>query len=196
MDVEKIFLETPIFETERLFLRRITMDDVSDYFDFASDPLVTTYTIWDTHKSLDESRHFVEYLTRKYDSKVAYHWGIIDKAINKLIGRTGFINWDTTHERTEIGFGISSKYWNRGIITEATKQIIEYGFSNLGLNRIEGRCNHNNLGSGRAMEKLGMKFEGTLRDQLKIKGKFVDQRMYSILKSDFESRFKEGSSIR
>jgi ribosomal-protein-alanine N-acetyltransferase len=185
MDIEKIYLESPTFETERLFLRRINEDDVRDYFDFASDQLVTTYTIWDSHKSLDDSKKYIEDLIRKYDSKEAYHWGIIDKAINKFIGRTGFINWDAAHQRTEIGFGISSPYWNKGMITEATKQIIEYGFANLGLNRIEGRCNYNNIGSGRAMEKLGMKFEGILREQLIIKGKFVDQRMYSILKSDY-----------
>jgi ribosomal-protein-alanine N-acetyltransferase len=90
MDVERIYLASPTFETERLFLRRINEDDVSDYFDFASDPLVTTYTIWDTHKSLDDSKKYIEYLTRKYDSREAYHWGIIDKATNKLVGRTGF----------------------------------------------------------------------------------------------------------
>lgn len=196
MDIEKIYLESPTFESERLFLRRITKDDVNDYFDFASDPLVTTYTIWNTHQSIEESKQYIEYLMRKYDSMEAYHWGIIDKASNKLIGRTGFISWDINHLKTEIGFGISSNYWNKGIITEATKQIIKYGFMKLGLNRIEGRCNFNNIGSGRSMEKLGMKFEGILREQLKIKGIFVDQRIYSILKSDFESKFTDGSSIR
>jgi ribosomal-protein-alanine N-acetyltransferase len=192
MDIEKLFTESPTFETERLLLRKINMDDLSDYFEFASDSLVTTYTIWHTHQSLDDSKYFIQYMLQKYNSKEAYHWGIIDKSINKLIGRTGFIEWDTKHLKAEIGFGIASHYWNKGIITEATKPIIEYGFLSLGLNRIEGRCNYNNLGSGRAMEKLGMKFEGTLREQLKMKGEFVDQRMYAILRSDFESSLEEG----
>lgn len=68
-----------------------------------------------------------------------------------------------------------------------TRKIVHYGFTELGLNRIEARCNYNNPGSYRVMEKLGMQFEGVLRKQLKIKGQFIDQRMYSILKSDYES---------
>nr|WP_256702927.1 GNAT family protein [Paenibacillus sp. FSL H7-0326] len=111
----------------------------------------------------------------------------MDKAKNKLIGRTGFIQWNLEHERTEIGFALSRLYWNQGIITEATRLIIEYGFTHLGFNRIEGRCSYNNAGSARAMEKLGMKWEGILRGQLKMKGEFVDQRMYAILRDDFDS---------
>lgn len=68
----------------------------------------------------------------------------------------------------------------------ATRLIIEYGFMQLGFNRIEGRCSYNNAGSTRAMEKLGMRWEGILRGQLKMKGEFVDQRMYAILRDDFD----------
>lgn len=185
MDIDRLFLESPIFETDQAFLRRMSMDDVKDYFDFASDPLVTAHTIWETHISLHDSQSFLSNVIQKYDSKSAYHWGIIDKASNKLIGRSGFISWDIANQRTEIGFALSSKLWNKGIITEATKEIIQYGFEKLDLNRIEGRCNYDNIGSGRVMEKLGMKCEGILREQLMIKSKFVDQKMYSIIKSDF-----------
>lgn len=94
---------------------------------------------------------------------------------------------DPQHEKAELGYVISHNYWNQGIITEATRKIVHYGFTELGLNRIEARCNYNNLSSYRVMEKLGMQFEGVLRKQLKIKGQFIDQRMYSILKSDYES---------
>jgi ribosomal-protein-alanine N-acetyltransferase len=181
MNVQKLFAEAPVFETKRLLLRNITMDDATDYFDFASDPQVSVFTTWDTHQTIAESQDFIHKVLGKYETKSAYHWGIIDKSTGKLIGRTGFIRWDADHQKTEI----SSRYWNQGVITEATKNIIKYGFEKLDLNRIEGRCNHNNVGSGRVMEKLGMKFEGTLREQMKIKGEFVDQRMYAILNKDF-----------
>jgi ribosomal-protein-alanine N-acetyltransferase len=181
MNVQKLFAEAPVFETKRLLLRNITMDDATDYFDFASDPQVSVFTTWDTHQTIAESQDFIHKVLGKYETKSAYHWGIIDNSTGKLIGRTGFIRWDADHQKTEI----SSRYWNQGVITEATKNIIKYGFEKLDLNRIEGRCNHNNVGSGRVMEKLGMKFEGTLREQMKIKGEFVDQRMYAILNKDF-----------
>jgi|HigsolmetaGSP12D_1036236.scaffolds.fasta_scaffold02553_3 ribosomal-protein-alanine N-acetyltransferase len=196
MDVEKLFSESPEFVTNRLYLRQLTLDDSEDYFEFASDPEVTTYTMWETHKTIDDSRKYLNYVIDKYKNRQAYHWGIVDISTNKLIGRTGLIQWDINHQRTEIGFALSRKYWNKGIITEATREIIKYSFKELNVNRIEGRCNYDNTGSARVMEKLGMVFEGVLREQLKIKGSFKDQKMYSILKSDYVSQFKEGSSFR
>lgn len=58
-------------------------------------------------------------------------------------------------------------------------QIIKLCFQELNINRIEGRCNYDNQGSARTLEKLGMVYEGMLRQQLKIKGIFIDQRMCS-----------------
>lgn len=185
MQIELLFSETPVFETERLILRKLDLCDAEDYFEFASDPVVSLHTLWDKHETLDETRSYLQEVMAKYESKQAFRWGIIHKPTNKLMGRTGFISWDLQHSRAEIGFAIASEYWNRGMITEATGEIIRYGFERLELNRIEGRCNFNNTGSARVMEKLGMKFEGILREQLKIKGTFTDQKMYSILKSDF-----------
>jgi ribosomal-protein-alanine N-acetyltransferase len=190
MDVDKLFSQSPVFISERLILRKLTMDDAEEYFQFASDPLVSVDTLWDRHETLGDTIPYLEKVIHKYDLKQAFRWGIIHRLDNKLIGRTGLISLDPVHEKAEIGYALSSEYWNKGIITEATSEIIKYGFMELGLNRIEGRCNYNNVGSSRVMEKMGMVYEGTLRQQLKIKGKFLDQKLYSILKSDFLSHFK------
>ncbi|WP_410511532.1 GNAT family N-acetyltransferase [Paenibacillus sp. BR2-3] len=195
MKINKLFDYSPVFETHRLFLRRLNLEDASDYFEFASDPLVTTFTWWDNHKSLEDSVNYINQVIDKYNSQGAYHWGIVYKDTNKIIGRTGFVSIDELHKRTEIGFALSNDFWNMGIITEATKPIIRYGFEELELNRIEGRCNFENLGSEKVMKKLGMTFEGILREQLKVKGKFTDQKMYSILRREYVSCFEEGSSI-
>jgi ribosomal-protein-alanine N-acetyltransferase len=174
----------------------MSLKDAGDYFELASDPAVTVFTIWETHKTIDDTYQYLNYVLDKHLNKQAYHWGIIDKLSLKLIGRTGLIHWDVSHQRVELGFALSNSYWNKGIITEATNVIINYCFKELNVNRIEGRCNYDNTGSSRVMEKLGMVYEGILREQLKIKGQFVDQKMYSVIKSDFEGYSKEGSSIR
>jgi ribosomal-protein-alanine N-acetyltransferase len=187
MNVEKLFADSPTFETERLFLRRLNMGDVNEYFEFASDPLVSAHTLWDRHEAVDDTRRYIKKVMDKYETRQAYRWGIFLKASNKLIGRTGLISWDVFNQKTEIGFALSSQHWNQGIVTEATQPIISYCFEGLDVNRIEGRCNHFNIGSAMVMEKLGMKLEGVLRKQLKIKGDFVDQNIYSIIRSDYES---------
>lgn len=187
MNVELLFAETPVFETERLILRQLDLSDADAYFEFASDPVVSLHTLWDRHETIVDTESYLQSVVDNHKARKAFRWGIIYKPDQKLIGRTGFISWDLRHSHAEIGFAIGSEYWNKGIITEATEEIIRYGFERLGLNRIEGRCNYNNTGSARVMEKLGMKLEGILREQLKIKGTFMNQKMYSILKSDYET---------
>jgi ribosomal-protein-alanine N-acetyltransferase len=74
---------------------------------------------------------------------------------------------------------------NPFIVTEASRAIIKYAFEQLDFHRIEGRCDINNIGSAKTMEKLGMRLEGVLREQLKIQGHFADQKMYAILLTDY-----------
>lgn len=195
MKIDTLFSELPVFETERLILRKLSMNDLEEYFEFASDPTVSVSTLWNKHETIEDTKDYLQRVMDKYESRQAFRWGIIYKPSNKLIGRTGLINWDVMHSKAEIGFALTSQYWNKNIISEATSEVISYGFEKLDLNRIEGRCNYDNMGSARVMEKLGMKLEGILRKQLKIKGTFIDQRLYSILKSDFVGNIKEGSSI-
>jgi len=191
--MDELFSRFPIVETERLVLRKLNLEDANDYFEFASNPLVTTYTWWDYHQSLEESVKYIKQVNEKYNTREAFHWGIVDKETNKIIGRTGYVSIDRFHERVEIGFALSCDYWNQGIITEATKPLIKYGFEVLELNRIEARCNTENLGSEKVMIKLGMQFEGILRQQLKVKGKYTDQKMYAILKKEYRGQFEEVS---
>jgi ribosomal-protein-alanine N-acetyltransferase len=185
MRIDKLFGESPELETERLLLRRMTLLDAEDYYTIASDPLVTAHTIWDTHRSIEESIHYITGVIERYENKESFQWGIVLKESDQLIGRIGLFHCDAVHQKAEIGFGVSSRYWNTGIITEAAQTIFQYAFEHLDLNRLEGRCNFNNLSSAKVMEKLGMKLEGILSEQLKIKGKFVDQRIYAILASDY-----------
>jgi ribosomal-protein-alanine N-acetyltransferase len=184
MNLDKLFSDSPEFWTERLHLRKINREDAAEYFAFASDPEVTRHTIWNAHETIEDGRKFIERVLTQYEQREAFHWGIIDRMTNRLIGRVGFIHFDVSHDKTELGFALAKSCWGKGIMTEAARQIVDYAFRELGVNRVEGRCNHDNLGSSRVMEKLGMKLEGILRKQLKIKNQYVDQKMYSIIKDD------------
>ena len=70
-------------------------------------------------------------------------------------------------------------------MTEAVKAAIDFGFSNMPLNRIEARCDLENIASARVLEKVGMKFEGLLRQHIYSKGSYHDMKMYSILKQEW-----------
>lgn len=85
----------------------------------------------------------------------------------------------------EIGYCISSNYWNKGITTEALKAIINYLFKEVGFNRIVAMHDPDNPASGKVMIKSNMKYEGTSRDAGIRGDKFYDLAQYAILKKDW-----------
>lgn len=189
MDVQAVFPTQPRLETERLLLRGLTLEDIPDIFEYASDPQVAEYTSWAAHRTLEDSEAFVRWAIESSANPDAngWTWGITFKQTGKLIGTIG-IGWVARHYRAEIGYAIGKPYWNQGLVTEAAYTLIKLGFERMGLNRIEARCNPENIGSARVMEKIGMRFEGILREQVYFKEKFEDLKMYSILRREYEAR--------
>lgn len=85
MNVERLFSEEPEFETDRLLLRKLSLHDASDYFDFSSDPVVSKQTLWDRHETISDTIKYLENVISKYEARQAYRWAIIYKPLNKLI---------------------------------------------------------------------------------------------------------------
>ena len=185
MKLLDILADLPTIETERLLLRKITLNDASDMFEYASNPEVSEYTMWSTHVSIEDTKYFLKSLTKMYKKRELVDWGIVHKAEKKFIGTCGFVEWSMTHSRAEIGYALSARYWSEGYMSEAVNAIIEFGFREMLLNRVVGRCEVHNIASARVMEKVGMQFEGILRQQLFVKGKYWDLKIYSILREEF-----------
>lgn len=182
MKIEDIFGNLPVLETERTKIRKITIEDLDDMYDYCSDEAVSEHAIWYSHKSLDDTKGFIEFVLKAYNKCEVTPWGIEDKNTNRLIGTCGFVYWNIIHSRAELGYALSRDYWNKGIMSEVVRGIIDFGFKEMDLVRIEARCHPKNIGSARVMEKSGMTFEGILRKQLFAKGQHQDVKMYSIVK--------------
>lgn len=185
----KVFNNFPILETPRLILRKLSLEDAEDIFEYAQDPEVTRYLSWDPHKSIEDSIRFIEFMLEKYKIEGYGDWGIEYKEKGKLIGTCGYTWWDRKNSKAEIGYVLSRKYWNMGLMTEAVKEIIKFGFEKMFLNRIQARCIVENFASERVMQKVGMKFEGILREDIFLRGKYWDTKLYSILRKDFFKSF-------
>ena len=190
---QEIFRELPTLETPRLKLRRLMTRDANDVYEYASDPNVSRFVTWETHRSVADSLHFVRMVLNSYNRGEPTSWGIVYKEDRKIIGTGGYHWWQVDSARAEIGYAISSRYWNRGIMTEALNAMVEFGFEKMLLNRIEARCYIKNSASERVLQKCGFRFEGIMRESLYVKGEFQDLKLYSVLKKDFEElRFKNG----
>jgi len=184
MNIEDVFSNFPTLETERLILRKLRLEDAKDVFEYASDPEVSKYVTWEPHKSIEDSINFIKFTHERYEKKEGIIWGIVYRENNKVIG-TCDISPVTKHFRAEIAYTLARDYWGKGIMTEAVKEVIRFGFEKMNLNRIQAMCIPENIGSYRVMEKVGMKYEGLIREYIYIKGKFQDLKLYSILKREY-----------
>ena len=175
----------PDLGTPRLVLRKLTMRDAADIFEYSRDPMVAEHVLWDAHRSIFDSRSYVRYMQRKYRMGEPASWGIVLRASGKVIGTIGFMWIQNEYASAEVGYSLSRAYWNQGIMTEALRRVIQYGFSEMNLNRIEAQHETSNPASGAVMRKCGMLKEGTLRQRLLNKGRFVDVDLYAILRKDW-----------
>ncbi len=175
----------PTLETKRLILRKITVNDAQDIFEYASDKEIDRYLAWDYHKSIDDSNKYIEEVLKKYSDDLPGGWGIVHKQENKLIGTCGYLFINQNNKFADIGYALSRKYWNKGIVTEAVEEVIRHSFERLNVNRIQIHSVVKNIASSRVAEKVGMKFEGILRERFIMKGRFVDTKIYSILKKEW-----------
>jgi ribosomal-protein-alanine N-acetyltransferase len=172
--------------TERLILRKVSMEDRDAIFAWAKDPEVSRYGSWDVHRTPHDTEMFIEACLHQYDADGLGPWVIELRETNEVIGTCGF-GYLNRHDRSgSIGYFLARSHWGRGYGTEAVLAVLRFGFGPLALNRIEARCMPENVASERVMRKVGMKFEGLLRQaMLKNKG-FHDVKLYARLAEDPE----------
>ena len=180
--------EMPQLHTERLTLRKMTMRDAEDMFEYSRDPEVARHVLWDAHRSISESRAYIRYSLRKYRQGDPASWCIVWNETGKVIGTIGFMWWQRDNNAAEVGYSLSRAFWNKGIMTEALREVIRYGFCEVRLHRIEAQHEIDNPASGAVMRKCGMRPEGTLRGRLYNKGRYVDVNLYAILREDYFAR--------
>lgn len=101
---------------------------------------------------------------------------------NEHIGWCGYHTWYTDHHRAEIGYVLDEAYHNQGIMTEAMKTILEYGFNTLKLRRVEAFIGEENIPSLRLMQIFGFQKEGLLKKHYNIDGENLDSLVFGLVK--------------
>ena len=185
-----VFAHLPTLLTPRLTLRPVRMSDAEDMYEYSRDPEVARHVLWDAHTSIHQTRNYIRYLIRQYRNAAPGTFAIALRDSGKVIGTIGFMWLQMDNRSAEVGYSLGRKYWNQGYMTEALQAVVEFGFTRLNLNRIEAQHECDNPASGRVMLKAGMKHEGTLRQRIYNKGRFVDVELYAILRSDWACRTK------
>lgn len=147
---------TKTLETKRLVLRQFNMEDLEDFYNYASNENVTKFLTWNPHKSIGESKNLLKNKFTKYDDET-FRWGIILKVENKLIGSIDVVNLNKANEIVEIGYVLNINYHNKGYMSEAFNEVIRYLFNEVNIKEIQACFQLENTSSYKVMRKCGLK---------------------------------------
>lgn len=182
------FIGTQRLETERLILRKLSLNDAENMFEnCASDDEVTKYLVWESHKNLEVTKEYLKNIVKEYENHKNFDWCIELKSTGQPIGTIGCKALDENIKKIEVGYCIGRRWWGNGITAEALKEVINFLIFKVGINRVEAYHDVRNFASGIVMQKAGMSFEGLLREAYMFHDNAKDVYIYSILKKDIES---------
>ena len=182
---------TQTIETSRLILRRAFLEDAEPMFrNWASDPEVTKYLTWPPHSTVAVSEMVIASWLQEYETVSCYQWMIVPKELGEPIGSISVVRQNDLVEEAEIGYCIGRPWWHKGVMSEALTAVIEYLFTEVGMNRETARHDSNNPHTGGVMQKCGMKYEGTLRAADRNNQGICDAAVYGILRRDWEAANK------
>jgi RimJ/RimL family protein N-acetyltransferase len=174
--------------TSRLHLREFVQEDWPAVFAYQSDPRYLRFYEWEA-RTPEEAREFVRmFLDQQREiPRMKFQLAIVRQSDHRMIGNCGIRMRKPGAHEGDIGYELAPDCWGQGYATEATRAIVEFGFTQLGLHRISSSCVADNVASARVLEKLGMKLEGRLRENEYYKGRWWDTLLYAILDHEWMS---------
>jgi ribosomal-protein-alanine N-acetyltransferase len=152
------FVPPDTLETVRLRLRRPRPADAPAVFRFGSDPQVTRYMTWPTHRSLEDARAFLAGCDPDWEAGREHTWMITVRPSDEAVGT---LACSLREGELAVGFVLAQEQWGRGYATEAATRLLQWA-RGAGLRRIVATCDADNAASARVLRKLGLRREGSL----------------------------------
>jgi len=176
-------------ETERLILRRFRYTDDDAMLKYwISDPKIQSLYSEPVYCTKQEVKELLDHYINSYEKNDYYRWAITLKETDECIGQIAYFLVDHHNHFAEIEYCIGSLFQRKGFATEATKAVIQYGFDQINLHKVQICHKSINLPSRKVIEKCGFTYEGTLRDFFYQDGKYIDRLYYSMLRDEFTSK--------
>ena len=172
---------------EKLTLKLRHEEDVENVFNLV-DKNREHLRMWlpwvDSTLSQGDTRLYIQKCLDGFKERKTADFGIFYDGT--LVGSMGFNKIDLENSWAEIGYWLGEDFQGKGIITECVKAMIGYGFNDLGLHRIQIRCDSNNVKSKKIPEKFGLRLEGIIRENHKKGSVYSDGLIYGILKNEWK----------
>lgn len=149
-------MTTPTIQTARLLLQPFTRADAADVFAYASNPNVSRFTTWQTHRTVADSEGFIERVLAGGPDE--HTWAIRQLNQATVIGAIEF-NLIAPAE-ADFHYVLSEPFWNRGLMTEAARAVVAWGLEHYPMiRRVITQAMSQNIASVRVMGKCGLKFD-------------------------------------
>jgi ribosomal-protein-alanine N-acetyltransferase len=172
-----------ILKTKRLFLRPISVADAPALFEARGDAEVMRYWDWPAQTSVAAVEQVLAEHVPELTSQTTRWWVAALSPDGPAIGECDLSDIDRHHGRAEIGFLFARRHWGKGYAREAMERVIDYGFGELGLERLWARFHEGNDASKHLLEKLGFAHEGRLRSHIARDGERRDCLIYGRLRN-------------
>jgi [ribosomal protein S5]-alanine N-acetyltransferase len=190
-------MDKPVeLKTERLVLRPYKKSDIGDLIEITRDPEWARYQtgIPPTPYSRENAEKLLKMFCSPEKCKAVGILQVFAITLNgKLVGEIGLNQRpeEQAANMAEIIYTLSTRYWNKGYVTEAARAAVDWVFTHYPTNKLYAYCDPRNTGSWRVMEKLGMKREGQLRQHALWNGEYRDKLYYGILRNEWEQNNKD-----
>lgn len=169
----------PVLATPRLSLRALTMADAAALFRLRSDPRVMHHIPKPLFFKSDEAVGLLRDFQRAYEAHEAIMWAITVQGSAEASGIVGYWRIMAEHHRAEIGYFLDPDLWGQGLMTEAVKAVLDFGFGPVGLHSVEAATHPSNISSMHVLEHTGFVREGYFKENIRANGEFVDSVVYS-----------------
>lgn len=174
--------------TERLLLRPLHYPDAAALFAIFSDPRVTRYLSKPPWPGIDVAHERIARDMEAMGTGRYACFGIQNEHDGKLLGECSLFNFQEQSRRAEVGYTLAFESWGKGYMNEALSSLLEFGVSQLGLNRVEADIDPRNVASARTLERLGFRKEGHLRERWIVAGEVSDSSLFGLLASEWKSK--------
>lgn len=178
-----------MLEGPRVILREFVPDDVAAVAVYSVDEEVGRYQDWQSLTPA-AARAFIDraIVAAQQTPRANFDFAIIERTSQALVGDASIGIDSDRDKRAEVGFTLRRDRWGHGLATETARLLLAFGFGRLGLHRIAATAHPDNTASVRVLEKVGMTFEGRLRDHLRTRGEWRDSLVWSILEPQWRAQ--------
>ena len=179
------FYPFPELKTERLLLRRMQATDAPELFFLRSDPTVMRYIDREPAKAIKDAADFIDKINQEIDKNNNITWAIaLLEQPDRMIGNITYWRFEREHDRGEIGYVLHPDFWRRGLMKEALRVVLDFGFDTMKMHSVEANINTGNKASGALLEASGFKKEAHFRENYFYNGQYLDSIIYSKLSTD------------